>query len=235
MARSRALSGGAEGVGSRLHRLDWSRLVTRRLVAVVLLATAVVGLFVGMGIGLFELKPDTTSQAGATLEPLTPDPETPTATPTPTSTERVGPPLGRTYVVTNAVNKLAADVAGGGKDDGTPVILFPPHGRANQQWTVQEAGSGLVTLVSVDSGKCLQMENGSREAGVVAELDGCSGDEDSQRWRFAENQDGWSLTSERSGLVLDASDDEVDGNRRVIQKDPEPGARSQVWFFTPVN
>jgi Ricin-type beta-trefoil lectin domain len=213
-------------------------LLTRRFIAVALLSAAVSGLFVGMGIGVFfSPKPPQATSAVGTLGPAppaeTPD-GTPSETPSDTGTAPVGPPRGTTYVITNAVNGGAADVAGGGDDDGTPVILFEPHGRDNQRWTVRDAGSGFVTLVSESSGKCLQMRNQSRRQGAIAVISDCD-DSDGQRWTFSAKQNGWSLTSGRSGLVLDASDLEIAGNRVMIQKEAEDQARSQVWLFTPVS
>jgi hypothetical protein len=211
--------------------------LTRRIVAVALLTAAVAGLFVGMGIGLFEVKPAGTTRAAdvsaqapeATSEPT----EVPTPTPTPSPTQVVGPRRDVSYVVTNGFNRLAADVAGASRASGTPVILFQPHGQANQQWIVQDAGSGSVFLVSVSSGKCLQIRRFSNQPGATAVQAACTG-RDPQRWQFGVNQDGWSLTSDNSGLRLDASDDQINGLRRLVQKQPEENARSQVWYFTPV-
>jgi hypothetical protein len=145
----------------------------------------------------------------------------------------VGPKRDVAYVVINGANGQAADVAGANKENGTPVILFERHGQANQQWIVKDAGSGFVFLVSADSGKCLQMRRLSRRPGATAVVSDCSGRE-GQRWQFAVDQDGWSLTSSTSGLRLDASDDLINGIRRLVQKQPEENARSQVWYFNPV-
>jgi hypothetical protein len=210
--------------------------LTRRIVAVALLSAAVMGLFVGMGIGLFQARPPQatrTADVSARLPDAAPTTEAPTPTPTPAPAQTVGPRRDASYVVTNGFNRLAADVAGASPDAGTPIILFQPNAQANQQWTVRDAGSGSVFLVSVSSGKCLQMRRLSRRAGAIAVQADCSG-EDAQRWQFGVNRDGWSLTSTNSGLRLDSSDDTVNGLLPVIQKRPEENARSQVWYFTPV-
>jgi hypothetical protein len=210
--------------------------LTRRIVAAALLSAAVVGLFVGMGIGLLQARPagpTRTAGVSARIPGAAPAPTTEAPTPTPTPAQAVGPRRDVSYVVTNGFNRLAADVAGPSRDSGTPIILFQPHGQANQQWTVQDAGSGSVFLVSVFSGKCLQMRRLSRRVGATAVQAECSG-QDAQRWQFAEYRDGWSLTSSNSGLRLDSSDNEINGFIPVVQKEPEENARSQVWYFTPV-
>ena len=208
--------------------------MTRRIVAVTLLSAAVVGLFVGMAMGVLQSQPPPQQNRAAGLEPEAadvPSPSpSPTATPSPDPTETAGPPRGRTYIMTNKLTGRAADVDGEGREDGTRVILFQPHGRANQQWTVRDAGDGLVNLISVQSGKCLQIEDESRQEGAPAEISECTGDDD-QRWSFAENQDGWRITSERSGLVLDADDDDLP---TALQREFDDTQRSQVWFLTPI-
>ncbi|MEV4367055.1 RICIN domain-containing protein [Nonomuraea sp. NPDC049637] len=57
------------------------------------------------------------------------------------------------------------DVANGGTGNGTPVVLWGCHGGPNQQWVTDEFYSGphkgFRRLVSVSSGRCLDVENGS--------------------------------------------------------------------------
>ncbi|MCF6474089.1 hypothetical protein FAF44_37760 [Nonomuraea sp. MG754425] len=55
------------------------------------------------------------------------------------------------------------DVARDGKANGTPVVLWGCHGGPNQQWQTQAfykgPHKGFKILVSVSSGKCLDVEN----------------------------------------------------------------------------
>jgi hypothetical protein len=206
--------------------------LTRRFVAVALLSAAVIGLFTGMGLGVLDSQaPSGLTASGLGLQVET---ERPTASPTPTPapTPAEGPPRDRTYVVTNNLTKLAADVEGASDDEGAAVILFQVNGGGNQQWRLRDAGSGAVALVGVDSGNCLQVANGSGDDGAPMEMADCTGDAD-QAWRFdfLENVQGWRLTSARSGLVLDAEDRQ---GTRLVQRAADATQRSQVWFFTPL-
>ncbi|MFJ8386472.1 ricin-type beta-trefoil lectin domain protein [Streptomyces sp. NPDC094438] len=83
------------------------------------------------------------------------------------------------------------DVSNSGTADGTPVILFPCTGNANQRW-VLGAGGTVKAL-----GKCLTA-SGS-EAGGAATLSACTG-ADAQQW--STDQDG-TLVNADSGLCLD--------------------------------
>lgn len=57
------------------------------------------------------------------------------------------------------------DVANDGKANGTAVVLWGCHGGSNQQWRTEDfyAGphKGFRILVSVSSGKCLDVQNGA--------------------------------------------------------------------------
>ncbi|MCX5384038.1 ricin-type beta-trefoil lectin domain protein [Streptomyces sp. NBC_00083] len=83
-----------------------------------------------------------------------------------------------------------ADVSGGGSANGTPVVLYPCTGNANQRWTM----AGDATVRSL--GKCLTASGG---AGGAAVLSSCTGG-DAQRW--TPEADG-ALVNAASGLCLD--------------------------------
>jgi hypothetical protein len=208
--------------------------LTRRFVALVLSATAVVGLFVGMGIGVFQSKPFEPATTADSGRPL-PDASAQVPPPSPTQPPTPGPARDRTYVVTNLLEQTVADVLGGSDGDGTPVILFEANGQNNQRWKVEDAGDGLASLVSEDSGKCLQARNRSRQRNAVAVIAECDDGDTAQRWQFSQRGKGWRLTNERSGLVLDASDRQIAGTRVIVQKEPGDDQRSQVWLFTPAS
>lgn len=60
-------------------------------------------------------------------------------------------------------NKFCLDVANGATGRGTPVILWGCHGGPNQQWRVEQfykgPNEGIKRLVSVSSGRCLDVQN----------------------------------------------------------------------------
>jgi hypothetical protein len=207
--------------------------LTRRFIAVALLSAAVFGLFTGMGIGVLDAQPQAGTRAAGLNSPIQQPRPTPSDTPTPTSsaTEEQGPPRDRTYVITNRLSRLAADVQGASDDEGTPVILFQATAQQNQQWRLRDVGSGRVSLVSVDSGNCLRIQNGSDEENAPAETAACASGDESQQWRIESKRDGWQLTSEESGQVLDADENP---QTPVLQRPADDAQNSQIWFFTPV-
>ncbi|MFD7020221.1 ricin-type beta-trefoil lectin domain protein [Streptomyces sp. NPDC059928] len=83
------------------------------------------------------------------------------------------------------------DVSNSNTADGTPVILYPCTGQANQRWTLGDDGS-VEAL-----GKCLTASGA--DAGGAATLSECTG-ADAQRW--STDQDG-TLVNAASGLCLD--------------------------------
>lgn len=127
-------------------------------------------------------------------------------------------PTGRTYHVT--AGGKALDVAGGKKDANTPVILFTPKpAQQNQQWTLRDAGKGLVTLVARNSGKCLDIRAGK------AVQDNCGGA--AQQWRIQESGGGFVLVSRDGKQALGAGGKE-DGNQGLRLVAVKSGL---VWSF----
>jgi hypothetical protein len=219
--------------------------LNRQFAAVALLCAAVAGLFAGMALGVFGNRRGAAATAGTaaagSVQPSPPPAPSPSPSPSPSPTTDPGPPRGVAYVITNAADGLALDVKEEGKDDGTPVIAFPRHGRANQQWNLIDAGHGYVILTSVDSGKCLQVEDLSRDEGAAAVQEDCTGAPD-QQWRLAAAGGGWALVSHRSGLALGESGepgDSEDGlvpvsqQRRSGSGSGEGSGTGQAWLFTP--
>src|SRR5438309_3474097 len=53
------------------------------------------------------------------------------------------------------IGNKCLDASGGNPTDGTPIILWPCHGGANQQWAVK--ASGLIVGIG---GKCFDVRGG---------------------------------------------------------------------------
>ncbi|UGQ09614.1 RICIN domain-containing protein [Yinghuangia sp. ASG 101] len=95
-------------------------------------------------------------------------------------------PTGTTYHVT--AGGKALDVYGGKKDAKTPIILYTPKpAQDNQQWTLRDAGKGMVTLVARNSGKCLDIRGGK------AVQDDCGAA--AQQWKMQASGGGFVLVS----------------------------------------
>jgi hypothetical protein len=65
------------------------------------------------------------------------------------------------------------DVPGGNPGDGVKIQLFTCNGGANQQWLIQPVGSGAYRLVSLSSGKCLEVANASSSNNVDIQQSTC--------------------------------------------------------------
>ena len=77
--------------------------------------------------------------------------------------------------VTNGTYRLISRLDGqaldaNGTSDGTQIIQEPYSGATNQQWTVTDTGNGQYSIVGVQSGKALDIYNGSTADGAKVEL-----------------------------------------------------------------
>lgn len=213
-------------------------MVSRRMVIAALVATALVGLLFGAVIGVLGGGDDDGSPVAAvsptSTAPGASSPPGPSSAPPATSAASTSasaskspttskPPTlkaGQMYVLT--AGGRAMDVYGGEKDDNTPVIVFPAGaGKANQQWTVRDAGGGYVYLVSRVSNKCLDMKGGH------AVQDDC-GDQ-RQQWQAQPSGKGFVLVNREGGQALGMGE-QVRGQQglRLV-----PAANGTVWTFTP--
>ncbi|WTW95056.1 RICIN domain-containing protein [Streptomycetaceae bacterium NBC_01309] len=212
-------------------------MVPRRIVVVALAATALVGLLFGAVFGVLGGGDDDKSPAAAVSPTSTPPGPSPlavapssappssgapstSASPSKSPTTSKPPALkpGTTYVVT--VGGRAMDVYGGDKSDNTPVIVFASNpDKANQQWTVHDAGDGYVYLVSRVSNKCLDIGGGH------AVQDKCG--QERQQWQVQPRGKGFVLVN-RGGQALGIGD-QVRGQQglRLV-----PAASGAVWTFT---
>ncbi|WP_410812691.1 GH12 family glycosyl hydrolase domain-containing protein [Micromonospora sp. 067-2] len=117
---------------------------------------------------------------------------------------------GGVSVLRGVAANRCVDVAGWGRNDGTPVQLydcFPNNG--NQQW--RRVGN---TFVSVDSGKCLDVAGGRTGNGTEVRLWTCLNN-GAQQWVV--NGDG-SVVNPNSGKCLDA-----------VERGTANGTRIQIW------
>jgi endoglucanase len=77
--------------------------------------------------------------------------------------------------VTNGTYRLISRLSGkaldaNGTGDGTQIIQWPYWGGTMQQWTVTNTGNGQYSIVGVQSGKALDIQNGATTNGTKVEL-----------------------------------------------------------------
>jgi hypothetical protein len=117
------------------------------------------------------------------------------------------------------------DLKGGVDANGTPIILFDPHGGKNQQWTLTSDGFIISNLYP---GKCLDIPGSVTDNGTPITLFDKHG---------GANQK-WSLTPE--GLIVSALDQNkcldvkegTDANETPIILFDKHGGMNQKWRFS---
>lgn len=91
------------------------------------------------------------------------------------------------------------DVAGGKKDNGTPVQIYTCNGSAGQKWQID-----VDRLVNPNSGKCLTVKGGASANGTPVQISTC-GTGASQKWQYSTH--GTSrLYNPGTGNCLDLAD-----------------------------
>ena len=125
------------------------------------------------------------------------------------------------------------DVAGVSVANGAPVIQWPPHGAANQQWRLESVAPDTYRIVAVHSGQVMDVEGASLADGArVIQWPWHGGT--NQRWRFEEVGPGeYRLVSLRSWKVLDVAGASVANGAPLIQW-PWHGGANQRWRLTIV-
>ncbi|OPG01597.1 hypothetical protein B1L11_44225 [Microbispora sp. GKU 823] len=109
-------------------------------------------------------------------------------------------------------------------------------GAAWQQFTLKSAGSGIYTLVNVNSGRCLDVPSGSTTSGVQIQQWGCGdGTKTNQQWRLTASGSGtYQIANVASGLCLSDKGASTSSGAAVIQETCTANTNKQ-WLFTPVS
>ncbi len=205
--------------------------MTRGLVIRVLLLAAFLGAAAGGTWGVLVRPEGGSAQAADTVPP---SPRTSPASPRLVDDEQ-SDDLRRdvSYVMVNVgYPRLAADVSGDRKDDGTKIISYEVHAGPNQRWKIVDVGEGLVQLVSESSGKCMTVENGAKQSEAHVVLGPCEGP--GAKWRLKPGQgDGHMLIADHSGLALDIGSAKEGQNNILAQHRPREHKKAQSWRFVP--
>ncbi|MEU7495430.1 RICIN domain-containing protein [Streptomyces fradiae] len=142
------------------------------------------------------------------------------------SGDGTNPAPGTRYVLANGATGNAAEVWGGRTADGTVLVGSQRNGYAQQQWYLDDAGSGKVRIRSAVSGKCLQ-PGGTPSAGMWVAQQRCSGAAN-QQWRVSRAGGGVTVTAGDSRYVLGVSNRPYYGSWLIELQHPSGGA-AQVW------
>ncbi len=105
------------------------------------------------------------------------------------------------------LSRKVMDVNSNNPADGTNIAQYSWHGRENQRWRLEPAGRGFFKLVSVGTGKCIDVDqstDGGNNDGANVQQWSCHGNEN-QQWRVEVQGSGsgwtpWQAPNVMSGL-----------------------------------
>jgi hypothetical protein len=122
-----------------------------------------------------------------------------------------------------------ADVLNGSTDDNANVVQWAANGQANQRWRLRDAGGGYSTIVSVNSGKCLDVYGGATAtADGVRVVQWTCNSGTNQQWRVQDLGTGYvQLVARHSGKCLDVLDAATTDGAQLVQWTCGSGANQQ--------
>ncbi|WP_157815591.1 RICIN domain-containing protein [Kitasatospora sp. CB02891] len=123
------------------------------------------------------------------------------------------------------------DVEGASQDDYAHVVTYAGNGGANQYWHLDSSGPGTFTIVNEESGKCLDVHNGTHALpGDWADQYDCAG-QLTQNWEFTTGPNGSvHLVNTYYGWDLDVLRN-LTGDDRWVGVYPDTGGTNQLWTF----
>ena len=134
------------------------------------------------------------------------------------------------FMITNRHSGLCLDVPCGFSNGR--IHQFKRHGQINQQWILRKTEDGSVVIISMLSGKCLDVEYFSYEQSAPLLVWQYNGG-DNQKYNFEPLEDGsYKITVKHTGFVLDGTWGRENGTE-VIQWEWH-GGDNQHWFISPV-
>jgi hypothetical protein len=130
---------------------------------------------------------------------------------------------------TNSLTGNVADLFGARSAAGTPIIAYPNHNGANQQWKIQPMANGTFTIVSKATGLCVGFQDGQALAGTPVVQQDCA---DAPLWSVQSTAHGIKLAT-AGGLVLGVGRERYFDNRLLVLQKPTD-ARYQNWTVQSV-
>jgi hypothetical protein len=144
-------------------------------------------------------------------------------------------PVPATYTLTARHSGKLADVFNAATTDGANVVQWAANGQANQRWQFRDVGGGDFEVVSVNSGRCLDVFGGSGATGDgVRVVQWACNSGTNQRWRIQDPGTGYvQLIARHSGRCLDVQGAATSDGAQLVQSTCG-SATSQQWQRRPV-
>ncbi len=121
-----------------------------------------------------------------------------------------------------------ANVQGGSKEDGAPVIQWPWAGGDNERWEAEAGLDGYYRFTSVNSGKCLNVQGGGTDDGAAVIQYTC-GSAPNELWKFVPQGTGYQVVAKSSGKCLNVKGGVGKGNA-LIQYTCTAGVANDIWL-----
>jgi autotransporter-associated beta strand protein len=139
-----------------------------------------------------------------------------------------------TYKLGSGLNGFVARVQNGSTTSGAPVVEYPFEFIPDEEWTINDLGNDVYSIVAVNSGMALTVQNASKSVNAPIVQSPYTGAA-SQQWQAQVNTSGGlSFINVNSGLALDITGQRSDyqNNVQLIQNTPG-NSLSQSWYQSP--
>ena len=144
------------------------------------------------------------------------------------------PASGTVYTLTNAASRMPMDVSGGSTAPGAPIIQWEPNNGANQEWLLTQTSSGAYTVMSANSGLCLDTPDPSNSKPPVQLIQNPCNGASRQQWKIQPVGDGtYTLANAANGLLADNAKWSTTKGTAIIQWKSNGGA-NQHWILSPL-
>jgi glucosylceramidase len=114
------------------------------------------------------------------------------------------PTSGETFRLVNRYSGKPFGVYGASTSNGAQIVSWTDDNDPDQQWTLENAGSGYFYIVDVNSGKALDDTGGSTSNGTIMQQYTLTSGDTNQEWQFTSAGSGfYTITNRASGKALD--------------------------------
>lgn len=148
------------------------------------------------------------------------------------------PSAGHIFKFTSRVSGKPIGISGGATTNGSLAVQYTDSGDTDQQWKLQDAGSGYFNLINVKSGLALDDPSGSTANGTQLQQYAITGTGNSnQQWQFVSVGSGfYKVINRTSGLGVDLSGGSIADSTAIQQYTVTGnGNFGQNWQLVPVS